>query len=897
MSSAAQKSPETSQAAALRKPAPKREVERGPGRAGGSAEAALALQGSMGNRAVTELLRGSSGRPLDRSTRREMEAKFGADFGEVRVHTGEMGAQVALGAGARAVTSGRNIAFSEGFYAPGRSEGKRLIAHELAHVMQQGRWGGRSVSKGSAEAEARQAATDVTGGRNAAVGASASGAQADPLTDAERRQRTESMLSPQLMASIAAVTTPKGQGGAPEQQKDSAAPPPPPPTTFDKDIADALKNGPPRDPNKVHWLGNPATQPSWTKGMTYSKDARGNTTVGTPELGETKFDPSGKRLTPVPNGDAEKIARSFRAMNYLQQTGGKRVVEGKGALDEAGWKQHIEERKQALGADVERGFTNLSEGERLFHKTQTGVALAAAIPAHALGGRGLDDSQKIVSGARQDIQIAKHQMDMARTPEELAEAEKHLQFVVGNAQSQFTRYKEDVYRGAENTITGIKVGAAVAVSGAALATPALLAAGGVVTAKTVGVGALAGGGFSTARQIAEIHDKTRKDFSFGEVGTGMLGGAAMGFVPGAAPLLMGPAVASSADEFSKGHLATGAVDAFGAVAPIGAAKAAEAGTGRSLGNYLRPRAAAMLMRAGQGIEDVPGLGGRNPTASIPREVPTMTQGAASEPIATPRPAVSESVATGKPGVTGSADTPTAAAHTVDPVPQASGEGASAQPSRFSPAPAEVGDAAFRARMALTTKNAMRANIRNTVGAGGEAAQLTSGVSTGIDLNAVSKNHPQIDTSSRDTFTSVKAYGVGKPLADSTKGRYDKEVRALRTAEEPGVPTKLGDAANRLAANRQAIQAAGAWPRGLARNATPEQIAKFMNQKAEVAIPSDHVAPMREYLAERARANPEAYGLKQGPGLEKGIQRLVQRVQPLGLTSEELAAMNKEVFGK
>ena len=894
MSSAAQKSAESSQAATLRKSVPERAAERGVERVGGTAESLLELQQSAGNRAVTELLRGSSGKPLDRSTRREMEDKFGADFGDVRVHTGELGAQVALGVGARAITSGRNIAFSEGFYAPGKKEGKRLIAHELAHVVQQGRQGGKRVSAKNAEAEARQAGADVAAGGSVSVSASATGAQADPLTDAERRKRTESMLSPQLLTSLAAMTTPQKQEEAPEQRADNAAAQPTAPINFDKDVADALKYGPRQDRNKMHWLG---AQPSWAKGMTYSKDARGNTTIGTPELGETTFSPSGKRLTPVPNGDAEKIQRAMRAMNYLQQTGGKRVVEGKGALDEAGWKKHIDERKRSLTVDVERGFTNLSEGVRLFHETQTGGALAAAIPAHALGGRRLDDSQKIVSRARQDIEIAKHQMDMAQTPEELAEAEHHLQFVVGNAESSFTRYKEDVYGGAEDTITGIKVTAAVAVSGAALATPALMAGGAAITAKTVGGGALLGGGFNAAHQLAEIHDKTRTDFSVREMGTGALGGAAMGLVPAAGPLMMGPAVANSADELAQGHVATGALDAFGAVAPIGAAKLAQPGTGKAIGNYLRPRVAGMAMRVGQGVEDVPGLGGRNPTANISQEALATPRTAITEPVATGRPAINDPVTNARPAVTGTAETPTAGVQTTDPIPQTGGGGATPKSGQWSPAPADVGDAAFRARMALTTKNAMRANMRNTIGAGGEAAQLTSGVSTGIDLNAVSKNHPQIDTSSRDTFTSVKAYGVGKPLSESTKGRYDKEVRALRTAEEPGVPTKLGDAANRLANNREAIQAAGAWPRGLARNATPEQIAKFMNQRAEIAIPSDHVAPMREYLAERARANPEAYGLKQGPGLEKGIERLVQRVQPLGLTSDELAGMNNEVFGK
>jgi hypothetical protein len=81
------------------------------------------------------------------------------------------------------VTIGQHIAFSPGFYTPGTNEGNRLIAHELAHVVQQHRTGGRSESYAGAEKEARQAGTDVTAGKTVAVQVSApAGAQADELT-------------------------------------------------------------------------------------------------------------------------------------------------------------------------------------------------------------------------------------------------------------------------------------------------------------------------------------------------------------------------------------------------------------------------------------------------------------------------------------------------------------------------------------------------------------------------------------------------------------------------------------------------------------------------------------------------------------------------------------------
>ncbi|MCA9239547.1 MAG: DUF4157 domain-containing protein, partial [Planctomycetales bacterium] len=215
---------------------------------------------------------------------------------------------------------------------------------------------------------------------------------------------------------------------------------------------------------------------------------------------------------------------------------------------------------------------------------------------------------------------------------------------------------------------------------------------------------------------------------------------------------------------------------------------------------------------------------------------------------------------------------------------------------FTPAPAAVGDAAYKARMTRDVENVMRNNIRNTIGSGGEASAQASARTTVMDLNAIAPNFPQLDTVSRETVASVKAFGVDKPLSASVVGRYDKELQALRTVVEPGVPTKLGKAADLMATNRESIQAAGAWPNGLARNATPQQIGKFVNQQGVLAIPADHVGPVRDAIAAKARANPAAYGLTPGAGLDKGIERLTERVQSLGLTSEEIVTINKRVFG-
>ena len=79
----------------------------------------------------------SSGHPLDTATRAFMEPRFGHDFSRVRVHTDTTAAESARAVHARAYTQGEHIVFAHGRYAPTTTEGKRLVGHELAHVVQQ----------------------------------------------------------------------------------------------------------------------------------------------------------------------------------------------------------------------------------------------------------------------------------------------------------------------------------------------------------------------------------------------------------------------------------------------------------------------------------------------------------------------------------------------------------------------------------------------------------------------------------------------------------------------------------------------------------------------------------------------------------------------------------------
>jgi hypothetical protein len=85
---------------------------------------------------VHEVLR-SSGQPLDATTKGFMESRFAHDFSKVRVHTDPIAARSALSVNALAYALGQNIVFGAGQYAPETVSGRRLLAHELAHTIQQ----------------------------------------------------------------------------------------------------------------------------------------------------------------------------------------------------------------------------------------------------------------------------------------------------------------------------------------------------------------------------------------------------------------------------------------------------------------------------------------------------------------------------------------------------------------------------------------------------------------------------------------------------------------------------------------------------------------------------------------------------------------------------------------
>ena len=135
---------------------------------GGKVSPLASLQQTVGNRAVQRLIaqrkgdgafalddetadriggaRGG-GKALDPGMQEGMGQSIGHDFSGVRVHTSPEASELTRDLHAKAFTTGQDIFFREGTYNPASSDGQKLIAHELTHVVQQG-GGGTGASLG-----------------------------------------------------------------------------------------------------------------------------------------------------------------------------------------------------------------------------------------------------------------------------------------------------------------------------------------------------------------------------------------------------------------------------------------------------------------------------------------------------------------------------------------------------------------------------------------------------------------------------------------------------------------------------------------------------------------------------------------------------------------------------
>jgi outer membrane protein OmpA-like peptidoglycan-associated protein len=108
------------------------------------------------------------GAPLPNTVRRDMELAFSADFSAVRIHRSPAVDQATSALHARALTSGHDVLFRSGLFQPGTTSGNRLLAHELAHVIQQQKGSpGAAIDGGSTdplEVAAEKAADQAVSG-------------------------------------------------------------------------------------------------------------------------------------------------------------------------------------------------------------------------------------------------------------------------------------------------------------------------------------------------------------------------------------------------------------------------------------------------------------------------------------------------------------------------------------------------------------------------------------------------------------------------------------------------------------------------------------------------------------------------------------------------------------
>ncbi|GJH28929.1 DUF4157 domain-containing protein [Caballeronia novacaledonica] len=151
--------------------------------------------GAAGNIQSTVLQRAvkSVAQRLHPGVRAHMEARFKQDFGDVQVHVGSDAAIAAEALNAKAYTVGEHIVFGRGHYAPESAAGRELLAHELAHVIQQRRGGAAPSAQADSlvEAGADQAATAATQGSGSVQVTGASGVGVARQEDGSAKRKVE----------------------------------------------------------------------------------------------------------------------------------------------------------------------------------------------------------------------------------------------------------------------------------------------------------------------------------------------------------------------------------------------------------------------------------------------------------------------------------------------------------------------------------------------------------------------------------------------------------------------------------------------------------------------------------------------------------------------------------
>ena len=159
---------------------------------------------------VRDVVGSGGGSPLDPGARSFLEERMGHDFSDVRVHTGPGADESARSISAQAYTVGTDVVFRSGAYQPDTPSGRHVLAHELAHVVQQKAGpvsgtpapGGISISDPSdsfEQAAERSAASAMAGVPASPVTAASDGVTAQRVGEEEEEDQTAQTLTAQRM--------------------------------------------------------------------------------------------------------------------------------------------------------------------------------------------------------------------------------------------------------------------------------------------------------------------------------------------------------------------------------------------------------------------------------------------------------------------------------------------------------------------------------------------------------------------------------------------------------------------------------------------------------------------------------------------------------------------------
>jgi len=188
-----------------------REESKDQGQVPPAAAPLLALQSMAGNRATSDLV--GAGVELPADVRADMELRFGQDFSTVHVHDDTSAHASAQSFAAKAYTHGEDIVFAAGRFAPETQQGRHLLAHELAHVVQQRRGGGAPPDDAGAPTEraAASAAGAVTAGSGPVAVGGATGIGVARDKDEEEEEKRKGQASTTVLGQKKLRVEPKEQ--------------------------------------------------------------------------------------------------------------------------------------------------------------------------------------------------------------------------------------------------------------------------------------------------------------------------------------------------------------------------------------------------------------------------------------------------------------------------------------------------------------------------------------------------------------------------------------------------------------------------------------------------------------------------------------------------------------